>query len=110
MSEEKYVSQQEHEFVHHTILDQLQKTEKNLNGLGERVTKLEQDLVRVQERDESQWKMIGKLEAKIDVLLAKIEELSKKSVRIWEAVILGLLGTIIGSLVTVIVRVWTKGV
>ena len=106
MSEERYVRFQEHEFVHKSILDQVAKLEKNLNGLGERVTKAEQEIARVQERDDSQWRAIGKLEAKIDVVLTKIEDISRRSVRIWEAVTIGVLGTIIGSLITLAVRLW----
>ena len=98
MPEEKFVSYSEHEFIYKSLSDKLSGLEESLNGLGGRITKVEQDLARFQERDAAQWQSIAKLEAKIDIILTKIEEITKRSVRVWEAVLMAFLGSMIGAI------------
>jgi len=99
VSEETFVSKAEHNYIHSNLQRKIDETEAQLNGLGQRLTKVEQEIARMQERDQAQWHMIAKLEAKIDIVLTKIEDITKKSVRIWEAVFLTFLGGLVGVLI-----------
>lgn len=99
MEEKLFVSKEEHNYIHSNLSRRIDEIESQVNGFGKRLTKTEQEIARMQERDQAQWQAIAKLEAKIDILINKIDDITKKSVRIWEAMILTFLGGIIGVLI-----------